>query len=153
MPSCFSTPIANTANKVPFSQHTISSTAGNNASFTFPNLKNLVEDISVTPKSILDLLFTNSKVATEAITEKLQGHFLKEVLVPYLLEKYHKELTNVASEIVVHCDISQNTYQSVFRSMISPQLKNIFGNNIFPTKADVFSNVQNVQDSLINQLG
>ena len=98
---------------------------------------------------MLKVLFNNKKLALDAVMEELDGHFLKTVIIPYILRK-HNSLLEIGMDMVVNVSISQKSYQTVVRNKIGATLKDIFGYNIFPTTEDLFSKINNTKDILQN---
>ena len=137
-------------------QHTVLNTVQLTPSKQFPGVRKeqaraMTDDINIPNSSVmLKVLFNNKKLALDAVMEGLDGHFLKTVIIPYILRKHNNSLLEIGMDMVVNFSISQKSYQTVLRNKIGATLKDIFGYNIFPTTEDLFSKINNTKDILQN---
>ena len=137
-------------------QHAVLNTVQLTPSRQFPGVRKeqaraMTDDINIPNSSVmLRVLFNNKKLALDAVMEELDGHFLKTVIIPYILRKHNNSLLEIGMDMVVNFSISQKSYQTVVRNKIGATLKDIFGYNIFPTTEDLFPKLNNTKDILQN---
>ena len=140
-------------------QHTVLHTVQLTPSRQFAGVRKeqarpMTDDINIPNSSVmLKVLFNNKKLALDPVMEELDGHFLKTVIIPYILRKHNNSLLEIGMDMVVNFSISQKSYQTVVRNKIGATLKDIFGCNIFPTTEDPLQNAAKLQFSEPNYCG
>ena len=76
-------------------QHTVLNTVQLTPSKQFPGVRKeqaraMTDDINIPTSSVmLKVLFNNKKPALDGVMEKLDGHFLKTVIISYILRKHN----------------------------------------------------------------